>query len=238
MQPDSPLTLAAAQITSAPGDVDANAEAHLRVMEAAADAGVDVLIFPELSLTGYELALADALQTSLDDERLLPLQTLAAKAGMLTKVGMPMRARSGKPYLGALVLGGVVPRLYAKMHLHDSETDYFQPGNDYGTFVHKGAAVAAAICADLTHASHAAGCKALGADIYAVGALINEAAWAREEPLLAGYAREHGMAVIFANHASQSGDHKPVGMSSIWAPGGDLVARADSTEETLVVAEL
>ena len=46
------VTVAAAQISAVLGDVPANIEKHRRVMEAAAAAAVDVLVFPELSLTG------------------------------------------------------------------------------------------------------------------------------------------------------------------------------------------
>ena len=50
------FTVAAAQSTSVPLDVVANVRNHLRFLEAAAQHGVQWLVFPELSLTGYELA--------------------------------------------------------------------------------------------------------------------------------------------------------------------------------------
>ena len=52
------LTLAAAQTISIPGDVAANIQRHLAMMRAAAEQGVQLLVFPELSLTGYEPFLA------------------------------------------------------------------------------------------------------------------------------------------------------------------------------------
>lgn len=52
------LTLAAAQTISIPGDVPANIQRHLAFMQAAAQQGVQLLVFPELSLTGYEPSLA------------------------------------------------------------------------------------------------------------------------------------------------------------------------------------
>lgn len=49
-------TIAAAQSISVPQDVAANVQEHLRLIHAAARHGVQWLVFPELSLTGYELA--------------------------------------------------------------------------------------------------------------------------------------------------------------------------------------
>ena len=49
------LTLALAQINTRLGDVDANLEKHLTFVDEAARSGADLLVFPELSLTGYVL---------------------------------------------------------------------------------------------------------------------------------------------------------------------------------------
>jgi len=233
-------TFAAAQISAIRGDVAANLALHRQVMEQAAIEGVDVLVFPELSVTGYEMDLAAKLQSTPEDSIFAPLQALAREAGVLAYLGMPLKApdyiAGGKPYLGAVILGGDTPTAYAKIHVHDSEAAYFQSGTDYSVTPHRGAKIGAGICADLTKPSHAAGTVAAGADVYAVGALINEAAWAREEPLLKGYATEHGVPVVFSNYATKSGPLTPVGLSSIWAPGGKLIAQVDGTAEALIIA--
>lgn len=49
---------AAAQSISIAGDVRANLVRHQHFMQAAAEQGVQLLVFPELSLTGYERGLA------------------------------------------------------------------------------------------------------------------------------------------------------------------------------------
>lgn len=209
---------------------------HQRVMEKAVGEGADLLVFPELSVTGYEMDLAADLQADVTDPVFAPLQTLAVEAGMLTMVGMPVRATSGKPYLGSVLLGGEKPVAYNKIHVHASEAEYFQSADRHVVIPHKGRSVGFAICADLNFASHAAGACAAGADIYAVGALINADAWTREEPMLTGYARDHDMPVVFSNYATKSGPYVPVGKSSVWAPGGDAVVQAAGCEECLVMA--
>ena len=49
----SSLKVAAAQVECRPGDIRANLELHLAVIDEARSRGVDVLVFPELSLTDY-----------------------------------------------------------------------------------------------------------------------------------------------------------------------------------------
>ena len=49
------LKVGLAQMTPILGDVEANLELHLKIVEEAAESGVELLVFPELSLTGYRL---------------------------------------------------------------------------------------------------------------------------------------------------------------------------------------
>lgn len=229
-------TIASAQYSAKRGDIAANLDTHLRMTERAAASGVNFLVFPELSLTGYEMDLAEELQTTSDDPAFAPLQALAAQHDMRVMVGMPLKAVTGKPYIGAIIFGGASPVTYNKVHVHDSEAPYFQCDDKVGMLEHKGARIGLAICADLNHASHAASAADCGADIYAASALISVAGYAREAKMLEGYAREHGMAVMLANYATQSGDYIPPGGSAIWDERGRQVAIMDDTEVALVVA--
>lgn len=66
-------SLAAAQTAPIRGDVEANLRQHAHLVRAAAEQGAEILVFPELSLTGYELNLAAELAFAEDDARLAPL---------------------------------------------------------------------------------------------------------------------------------------------------------------------
>lgn len=104
------LTLAAAQSISIAGDVPANIQQHLLLMRAAAEHGVQLLVFPELSLTGYEPSLAGGLAIVPEDAVLMPLREMARELQLTAVVGMPIRLASQAGVLiGALVLGRTVP---------------------------------------------------------------------------------------------------------------------------------
>jgi len=99
------LIIASAQTCSIAGDLAANIQRHLALMVAAAEHGVQLLVFAELSLTGYEPALAQELAIAPDDTVLAPLRELARELQMTVVVGMPIRlASSSGVLIGALVL--------------------------------------------------------------------------------------------------------------------------------------
>lgn len=63
-------------------------------MQRAAELGASYLLFPELSLTGYEPDLAREMALLADDARLAPLAALAVKLQLPTTVGVPLRGRA------------------------------------------------------------------------------------------------------------------------------------------------
>lgn len=124
------LTLAAAQTVSIAGDVPANIHRHLAFMRAAAANGVQVLVFPELSLTGYEPFLAAELAIEPEAAVLAPLREMARELRLTAVVGMPVRLASQEGVLiGALVLGADGSLgVYTKQHLHPGEALAFVAG--------------------------------------------------------------------------------------------------------------
>ena len=81
-----PLVIAVAQPPCVSHDIEANAGAHA---EAVAAAAARVVVFPELSLTGYEL---DATAIAADDPRLSPIVEACGVAGSPALVGAPWLA--------------------------------------------------------------------------------------------------------------------------------------------------
>ncbi|MDQ9672746.1 nitrilase-related carbon-nitrogen hydrolase, partial [Serratia marcescens] len=68
-----------------------NLERHLEFVAQAADQQVQLLVFPELSLSGYELTDAAELALTLGDPRLQPLSAAAQSRQMTIIVGAPLR---------------------------------------------------------------------------------------------------------------------------------------------------
>ncbi len=232
------FTLAAAQSTSVPLDVAANVQTHLRFVEAAAAHGVQWLVFPELSLNGYELAAMPGLVLHPEHALLEPLRQASHRTGMAITVGAPVDSGSALPCIGAItVRPDGQHAVYAKHHLHGSETRFATAGSAPVHLQHwAGYPIASAICADTNHPSHAAQAARAGARVYAAGILTSANGYAAEAPLWAGYAREHAMTVVIANHGGPAGGYVSAGRSGIWGSDGKLLAEAAGTGDWLVVA--
>ncbi|WP_330206049.1 carbon-nitrogen hydrolase family protein [Pseudomonas sp. AM14(2022)] len=234
----SMFTVAAAQSLSIAGDLAANLARHLRFMAVAAEQGVELLVFPELSLTGYEGQMAADLAIDPQDAVLQPLRDCARELGLTAVVGMPTRDRdSSKILIGALTLGGDGSlEVYSKQHLHSGEELFYAPGVGGSSLSIGGDTIALAVCADFSHASHAAAAADLGADLYAAGVLIGEKGYGVDSALLQGYAQNHSMAVLMANHAGLTGGWQSAGRSAFWSESGALVVAARGPGEVLVIA--
>jgi predicted amidohydrolase len=230
------FSIAAAQLAAVRGDVECNLENHVRTIGAAARQGVQVLVFPELSLTGYEPTLADALAFAPDDARLAPLVRLAREHHMTVIVGAPLAGKP-QPQLGAIVISDAGElSIYAKIHLHPGEETFFSPGQTPLVLRRAPHAIGVAICADLGHASHPASYAELGATIYIAGVCLTAKGYAADAACMTRYARDHGMLTVLANYYGPTGNYQTAGRSAIWAPGGQLLAEASPTGDALVIA--
>ncbi|WP_097083583.1 MULTISPECIES: carbon-nitrogen hydrolase family protein [unclassified Pseudomonas] len=233
------MLIAAAQTCAIACDLPANLEAHLRLMHKAHALGVRLLVFPELSLTGYEPEAAAALALHQEAEALRPLRDVAERCEMVCIVGAPLRTPGAeKPMIAAWVFGlPSGPQVYAKQHLHPGEERFFIAGQGGAGFTVGGLPVAVAVCADFSQASHPANAAAAGAGLYAVSALISEGGYGHDSELLAGYARRHRMPVLLANHGGASGGWQCAGRSAVWDAEGRCIAEALGAGEALLLVE-
>lgn len=230
--------IAAAQVASVRGDWERNLRTHANAIEAAGRRNVSLLIFPELSLTGYELDLAAEFAIESSDERLAPLAVLAKCFQMAVVVGTPLKIGEGLPGLGAVILEDTGNRRsYIKMHLGGTEPTYFAPGAEWLILANGAENVGLAICADASKASHPQGYLEQGGSIYAAGVFLNEEWYATDAPRLRAYSTQFGMLVVMANHADSVGTFQSVGKSAIWSPRGEPVAEADGDASCLVIGE-
>lgn len=229
--------LAAAQYTAVAGDIAANAGRHLDIIDAAHRQGVNILVFPELSLTGYEPTLAGRLAQAADTDCIAPLRARARETGMTVIAGLPLRSGSTeKPCIAAFILHpDGTSTVQTKRHLHTGEEQYFSAGTGGPLLDAAGMPVALAICADFCQPAHAAAAASAGARIYAASALVGETGYPVDSDLLQGYAQRHHMAVLLANHGGPTGGWTPVGRSAFWDEEGRLVAATPGPGDCLLV---
>jgi len=196
------------------------------------------MVFPELSLCGYELPLLRDCLLHAGDIRLAPIRDMARETNMTVIVGAPVRhGASSAPAIGAITF---FPdgrhAVYCKQHLHPGE-DQFAAGGDEASARHdlNGASFSLAICADTAHEQHARNAAAAGASLYLAGVLVSEGGYAADTARMQHYAASLHLGVLMANHGGPSGGYVSAGKSAFWAPGGNLVAAAPGGGNVLIV---
>jgi predicted amidohydrolase len=131
------------------GDVEGNLAAHLRILDAAASAGCELAVFPEMSLTG-------SVDPATRPERLVPLGHPAVAAlarasgtsGVGVCFGIAERSAAGEPYITQVfAAGGSVRGVQRKRHLGAGE-EAFTAASDSRVFEHAGVRFGVAICAE------------------------------------------------------------------------------------------
>src|SRR5258706_9745328 len=89
------MKICVAQTRPVKGDIGKNIDKHKRLMDLAAFYTPSIIIFPELSLTGYEPTLAKELATPPDDRRFDDFQKISDTSHITIGVGMPIKNNAG-----------------------------------------------------------------------------------------------------------------------------------------------
>ena len=89
------MKISVAQIESFRGNIQRNIDHHLTFIQKAVNEGVELIVFPELSLTGYEPELAETLATSIHDSRFDEIQRKSDLHKISIGAGMPIRSEAG-----------------------------------------------------------------------------------------------------------------------------------------------
>lgn len=243
------LRVGAAQINAALGDVDANLARHRKVIDEGRQRGLELLVFPELSLTGYGLG-ARVIDVAFprEDPR---LQALAEAAGdMQTVVGFVEEASPGEYYNALATLQhGEVVSVHRKLNLPTygglEEGKWFSHGEHLThTTVRPGWTATQLICADLwnpalVHAALLARPTILCAPINSASGIVsesfsNELNWVLNVRF---YAMTYGTPVVMANRYGPESESHFWGGSRILGPRGESLAEADDGEQ-LIAADV
>lgn len=230
--------VAVAQTKPIPGDVAKNVIQHQRWIDLAASNGADVLIFPELSITGYEPTLANDLAMELDDPRLDVFQKLSDDRNITIVIGAPTKQKDGTCISLIIFQPKKVRQLYSKMHLHPDEEPYFVSGPDSTGFIDAHSEIALAICYEISIPEHATNAMENGAKVYAASVAKSVSGIDKALLRLSEIAKEHSMTVLMANSIGTCDGWECAGRSSVWNNRGELLSQLDEENEGILVLDL
>ena len=239
-----------AQIAPRLGDVGRNRQTHLEAVRQARADGLDLLVFPELSLTGYYLRdLTAEVAITADD---VALREIAEAAGpMRTVVGFVERDAEARLFCSAAFMAeGAVRHIHRKVYLPTygmfDEGRYLTPGEEVRAFDGGGFRGGMLICEDAWHLSLPLLLTRQWVDLMFIisssparglanDRMAPQAAW---EDMLATYARHAQAFVIYCNRAGFEDGVAFWGGSGVWAPSGQAVCRAPLLEEAMCECEI
>jgi predicted amidohydrolase len=230
----TPLTVAAAQPACAAFDVARNAESHAAAVRLARSR---LVVFPELSLTGYEITGPAVI---LDDPVLEPIVEACGHTGSVALVGAPVATDDARFIATLLVDATGVRVVYRKTWLGGAEADHFAAGDGPTVLELDGWRLGLGICKDTGAAQHTAGIAALGVDAYVAGLVHRPEELPEQEARAIVIARACRAFVVFASFAGPAGHGyaETAGSSAIWAPDGLAVSRTGREPGGLARANL
>jgi predicted amidohydrolase len=246
------LRLALAQIAPSLGDLKANVALHLATARRAAAAGARIVVFPELSLTGYRLQdLVSDVAVRLDRPGpLAPLLAMSRRIGIV--LGLVEESEGHRYYNAAVHLeGGRILRVHRKVYLPTygmfEEGRYLAPGDSFGAYRSAAGRLGMLVCEDAWHQASALLVAQDGADIVLVlangptqavggaGGPRNHDTW---RDVIRVTAQMQTVFVVLVNRVGVEDGIAFFGGSMIVDPFGRVVAQAPAMREELLVADL
>lgn len=255
------IRLALVQLNPIVGDLEGNVAKCLDAVKFAAAKGADVVVLPEMVITGYPVEDL-ALRPTFQQASLQATESFAAKlkseglGGVLVFVGYLRRTndveaqtlgtpRGGPMNCAGVIFDGVIQASYAKHHLPNygvfDEYRYFVPGNNSVLVRAFGVDIAVAICEDLwQEGGPVSQVKANGAGLLVV---LNGSPYERDKDdvrleLVTRRAREAAATLAYVNMVGGQDELVFEGDSIIVNQNGDVIARGKQFEADVLIADL
>ncbi len=247
------INLALAQLTTQLGNVENNLEKHLVMIKEARSSGADLIVFPELSLTGYvlqDLVSTVAHRPTADDPVFKVL--LQASRNLDIVCGFVDEDSRHRFYIAAAYLSqGEVRHVHHKVYLPTyglfDEGRFFAWGDSIRAFDTRFGRVGILICEDFWHASPPYLLWLDGADMLLLTSASPGRGLTAEPALESARWVEHinrayaSLFTSFVAHSNRTGFEDGLnfwGGSTVFDPNGELVVKAPYDEEAVVLAEI
>ncbi|APG85480.1 5-aminopentanamidase / Omega amidase [Sinorhizobium americanum CCGM7] len=237
------MKLAALQMKSVGGDIAANLARIEGAASEAAAKGATLLVSPELGITGYGAGEAiRALAESAEGPTVETLRRISRDAGIAIIAGFAERAGTAVYNSAVHVDGDASPTVYRKSHLYgDYERSLFAPAEpSTRLFEHRGVTCGMLICYDVEFPENVRRLASAGADAVLVPTAL-PAGWSGTfitDHMIQTRAFENQVFVAYVNHCGSDAMFSFAGLSCIASPDGQVMAKANSADETLIFAEI
>lgn len=244
------MRITLAQVDAVLGDVDGNIERADRAIVQAVHDGSELVVFPELHLTGYSIGDVDEdLSMRAGDERLTRLATRAGTAGLVAgfvEDGPGVHTYNSAAYFQDGALRHVHRKLYLPNYMKFEERKYFTPGPSMRAFpAADDTRMATMLCNDAWQPQLAFLATQDGARVLLVPAASAQSQFpdhydsaAYWHDITRFYARMFQLFVVFVNRVGVEGDLQFWGGSHVVDPWGEIVGEAPEGVEHLLSVDI
>ena len=232
------MKIDAAQINCTVGEIKQNLDLHYQLIELAIERGVDLILFPEMSITGYCREEGRKLCLTADDQRLMKLREYAADGGIYIIAGAPVLLEN-ELYIGSFIFSpDRTVNVYTKQYLHDGEELYYASSMNYNPVIRIGnEKIALAICADINCVDHPNAAKQRGSTVYLPGIFYAISGIEAGYELLQQYATQFSLNILMANYSGELWNVTAGGRSAFWGSNGELIGNLEVEECGLMLVE-
>lgn len=229
------MKIALAQIKSIPGNLKANLDHHLESLDFARSMGADFVLFPELSLTGYEPAMTKNWALAPDGAFLDIIQEFCDNSPISAGVGLPIQTKNGVCISNMIFQPHQGRQVYAKKYLHEDETPYFVPGESSPVLKVQGVPLALAICYEITVEEHARMAFQSNIQVYLASVAKNKTGTKKAKVRLAQLAEKYTVPTMMCNAVGPMEDGPGYGESGVWGKDGALLSSLDHKQEGILI---
>jgi predicted amidohydrolase len=222
-----------AQLEPVPGAPDANASRGAEIVRAH---DAELVVFPELYLSGYDLRRAGDAAIEPDAAPIAALRRAAAETG--TAVAIGFAERRGAALANSLALideRGELVAVYRKVHLFGDELDAFEPGEQLVVAELAGRRAGALICFDMEFPEPARALAVAGADLLVTASANMEPFYGDHRIASQARALDNRLPHLYCNRCGEEAGLRFVGGSRALHADGTIGAEAGDGEQLLAV---
>jgi predicted amidohydrolase len=219
-------------------DIKSNLIDHYNLIDIASENQVNLIVFPEMSITGYERENALNLAFIENDSRLKDLRQLSVKKQIILVVGAPILINKDL-YIGAFIIKPDNSiSIYTKQYLHFGEEEFFKSSFDYNpSILLNNERISFSICADIDNPLHPKAASMIGTTVYISSIFFSHRGIPDAYEMLSDYANKYKMNVLMSNFCGQSWGIEAGGQSGFWDKNGTLIASLNNTDSGLLIIE-
>lgn len=231
------MKICVAQTRPIKGNIQSNIDNHKELIDLAISSGANMIVFPELSITGYEPELANELATHKDDNRFDDFQKISDVKQIAIGVGVPIRTPTGI-YISLVIFQPQKARqLYSKQYLHSDEEPFFVSGPNTTGLINIETNIALAICYELSVPQHSEDAFKNGAEVYVASVVKSVGGVEKAIQNLSDIAKKYVMTVLMANCIGECDGYECGGKTSIWNNKGTLLGQLNDTHEGILIID-